>query len=158
MTRLAKLQFIGPAVLLVAIAGAEGAGYTLAYSPSSQILWYVNSVGFGLFRRGEDVLNAQFDIAHVQLCFIGMPLFLIASCGLFLKRVLLLAIASNLCFLYSSCLLYACYGHEPRQMASLTNIHIEPGAFMPLALFVCALSSFAISHIIYICDICNECG
>jgi hypothetical protein len=160
MSQLAKLQFVGPAVLLVTLAGTEAADYGLACSPSSEILWYVNSVGFELFRRGEDAIGAHLGIPHVQLCIIGVPLFLLASCGLFFKRALLLAIASNLSFLYASFLVYAWYVHAPTQLASLASIDavIQPDAFMRLALFACALPSFTVSHILYIRNIRHEYG
>ncbi len=58
MSRLAKLQLIGPIFLLVAVAGAEGVGRALAYAPGSEALWYLHLNVFGPFRLGDDILGA----------------------------------------------------------------------------------------------------
>jgi hypothetical protein len=160
MAPLAKLQFVGPAVLLLAVIGAEGSAAALSYAPSSEALWFVNSAVFGLFRFGDDALSAYSDMAHLQLVLVALPLFLLACCGLFFRRALPLALASNLTFGYLSFLLYAWHGQPPVQTASLGAIGslIEPDAVTRLGFFGCALLSFAVSHILYIRDIRNEYG
>jgi hypothetical protein len=160
MNRLLKLQFVGPAVVLLAIAAAESAVIAVASAPSSATSWYIASHVFEPFRRGEDVLGAQLGIAHVQLCLIALPLFLVACSGLLFKWSLALGIASNLSFLYVCFLLYACYADLPMRMDALASIDalIESRGVVQLGLFGSALLSFAVSHLAYIRDICNELG
>jgi hypothetical protein len=160
MTRLAKLQFIGPAVLLLAIAAAEGAVLALPHAPASETLWYLNLDVFGAFRRADDALSISADIDHAQLCIVGLPVFLTACWGLIFGRVLPLAVASNLAFLYASCLLYGRYVHGMPRLTSLAAIAAwtNPGVTLSLVVFSCALLSFSVSHIVYIRNIRIELG
>jgi hypothetical protein len=160
MNRLLKLQFVGPAVVLLAIAGAESAVIALANAPSSATSWYIASHVFEPFRRGENVLGAHLGIAHFQLCFIGLPLFLVACSGLLFRCSLALGIASNLSFLYVCFLLYTSFAGLPMRMDALAPVDalIESRGAVQLGLFGCVLLSFAASHLAYIRDICNEIG
>jgi hypothetical protein len=158
MSRLARLQLIGPILLLVGIAGAEATALALAQAPASQVLWYLHLNVFGPFRQGNDILGAYVDLAHGQLALIGLPLFLGAWAGCHFKRMLAVAVASNLSFVYASFLLYAWSAQEPVRTASLAGIGdvMAPDVYWRVALFGCALLSFAASHIVYICAIRKE--
>jgi hypothetical protein len=160
MSRLAKLQLIGPILLLAGIAGAEVTALALAHAPASQVLWYLHLNVFGPFRQGNDILGAYIDLAHGQLILIGLPLVLVACGGIHFRRMLPVAVASNLSFVYASFLLYAWSAHEPVRTASLAGIGdvTAPDVYWRAALFGCALLSFAASHIIYIRNIRQERG
>lgn len=160
MSRLAKLQLLGPMLLLAAIVGAEAVLVALAHAPWSETLWYVHLKVFGPFREGDDILGVYVDMAHAQLYLIGLPLFLIACSGYYFKRLLPLAIASNLSFVYASFLLYAWYALGPVRIASLVGFVdvMAPDVFLRATLFGCALLSSAASHIIYIRAIRQEHG
>jgi hypothetical protein len=98
MTRLAKLQLIGPLAFLVAVMGAEGAAWALAQSPSSEVLWFINLRIFGLFQACYYLLSSQVSVPYFQFLS-ALSLFVAASIGLVLKSRLLLAASSNLSFL-----------------------------------------------------------
>ena len=53
MSRLFKLQFLGPLTLFAATLCAELAARALEYDPSSEFLWFVNLRMFGIFQRSE---------------------------------------------------------------------------------------------------------
>ncbi len=99
-------------------------------------------------------------MAHGQLYLIALPLFLIACGGVYFKRRLALAIASNLSFLHAAFLAGAGYAHEPVRIASLagTGDLIAPHLCLCASLFGCALLSLSTSHIIYFRAICQEHG
>ncbi len=160
MTKLARLQLVGPVVVFLAVLAAEGAVYALAYSPSSEILWYVNLNLFGIFQRSHYVLSNRIEIDSFQLLFIALPLFLAAALGAALKRPLVLAIASNLSFVYASFLVYCWYMFGgASQQASLAvagapvvafTIPSSPYLYMMVVLVGSSLLSFVISHIAYL--------
>jgi hypothetical protein len=153
MSRLAKLQLVGPAVLFVAVLAAEAAACALAHAPSSEALWYINLRWFGIFQKGHYVLSAFIDVEYFQLFCIALPLFLAACCGLALKRPLMLAIASNLSLVYAIFLPYCWYAWEtsPRQ-ASLGFMSVPFGAdyILCLVLVVSSMLSFGVSHAVYV--------
>lgn len=135
-------------------------GLALAYAPGSEALWYLHLNVFGPFRLGDDLLVTYVDIAHGQLYLIELPLFLIASGGVYSKHRLALAIASNLSFLHAAFLACAGYAHEPVRIASLAGIAdvIAPQLCLHAGLLGCALLSFSASHIIYLRAIFQEHG
>jgi hypothetical protein len=158
MSRLAQLQLIGPAALLAAAMGAEGIDYALALAPTSETLWYLAFNVFGAMHWSEDLLGAYLDVPHFQLCSVGLPLFVIGCCGLFLDRPLALAIASNLSFVYASLLIYAFCSHPPPS-DQLTPVALANFSYLARIVFCgCTLLSFAISHIIYVRAIWHEYG
>ncbi len=57
MTRLFKLQFLGPLAVFFATLCAELAVRALDYAPSSELLWFVNLRMFGIFQRSYAMLN-----------------------------------------------------------------------------------------------------
>ena len=158
MSWLAKLQLIGPIFLLVAVAGAEGVAHALAYAPGSVALWYLHLNVFAPLRLGDDILGTYVDMAHGQLYLIELPLFLIACGGVYSKRSLALAIASNLSFVHAVFLACAGYAHEPVRIASLAGIVdvAAPHLYLRASLLGCALLSFSASHIVCLRAISQE--
>jgi hypothetical protein len=158
MTRLAKLQAIGPVYLFVAVLGAEAAAWALSHSPTSEILWFVNLRVFGIFQKSHYVISSHFDIQYLQLWFV-MSVFVTVCSGLVFNYRPLLPVASNLSFLYVTFLAYAWYLVEsPPQVASLAEASYHSAIMtMPsggdlcmfVALFAATLPSFAASHIVY---------
>src|ERR1700730_12795041 len=98
MTRLAKLQVIGPVCLFVAVSGAEGAAWALSHSPSAEILWVVNLRAFGVFQKSYYLVSSQVGITYLQFL-IAMTIFVTACLGLVFNWRPLVFIASNLSFL-----------------------------------------------------------
>jgi hypothetical protein len=160
MSRLAKLQLIGPALLLLAVAGAEAAALALAHAPGSQALWYIHLNLFAPLRLGDDLLGTSVEVAHGQLFLIAMPLFLLACGGFYCKRPLALAIASNLSLVHAAVLACAVYADRPAAIASLTGFAgmMAPRLGLCAGLLACALLSFSASHIIYLRGIYQEHG
>jgi hypothetical protein len=145
MSRLAKLQLIGPILLLLAVAGAEAAALALALAP---------------LRLGDELLGTAVDVAHGQLFLIAMPLFLLACGGFYCRRPLALAIASNLSFVHAAVLACAVYADRPAAIASLTGFAdvMAPHLGLCAGLLTCTLLSFSASHIIYLRGIYQEHG
>ena len=80
MSKLAKLQLIGPFVLACTIIAAELATYLLAWMPSSELAWYLNLEVFGVFQRSHYILSERFSVPYFQMLFIAAPIMLLA-CG-----------------------------------------------------------------------------
>jgi hypothetical protein len=160
MSRLARLQLIGPVVLLVAVAGAEGVGLALGHAPGSEALWYIHLNVFGPLRLGDHMLGTYMDTAHGQLYLIELPLFLLACGGVHSKCPLALAIATNLCFVHAVVLAYAGFVREPigpGLLARIGDVGV-PQLYLCASLLGCTLLSFAASHIVYFRAICQEHG
>jgi hypothetical protein len=160
MSRFARLQLIGPVVLLAAVAGAEVVGLALPQAPGSQALWYIHLNLFGPFRLGDDMLGTYLDMAHGQFYLIELPLFLLACGGVYSKCPLALALATNLCFVHAVFLAYAGFVSEPVGPGLLARIGDMgvPQLYLYASLLGCALLSFAASHIVYFRAICQEHG
>ena len=151
MRQWAKLQLIGPVAIFCAVVAAEAAMYALAQSPSSEALWYINVELFGAFRRSHHFLSSQIDVPYLQFL-VALPLICLALVGLAAKNRLMLAISSNLSFVYASFLVYSWFNiaNAPRT-ASLAAVAIPTGPdfYMYLILLGSALVSFFISHVVY---------
>src|SRR5262245_29276460 len=102
MSRMVKLQLIGPIVIFLTVAAAECAVYALAQDPTSELLWYVNLKLFGIFQRAHYVLSHVTTIPGSQFLFVALPIFAMACYGLMYRRSLALALASNLSFAYAA--------------------------------------------------------
>jgi NADH:ubiquinone oxidoreductase subunit K len=152
MDRFAKLQFVGPAALFATVAMAESAAWALDRYPASTALWHVNLVWFGIFQRSHYVFNAATDIAYGQLLFVALPIFVLACYGLFFRRRLMLAIASNLSLVFAGFLLFSWWANEASaQQASLTIVTpSQPDFYVCMALLAFSLLSFAGSHLAYL--------
>jgi hypothetical protein len=160
MSRLVKLQLVGPVLVFLAVLAAESAVYALAYVPTSETLWYLNLRVFGLFQRAHYVISNRVAIDSFQLLFIALPLLAVAAFGAKFKRALPLAIASNLTFVYAAFLVYCWYIFGgASQEASLAvvggpavrlPILSSPYVYMMGVLVASSLLSFVMSHISYI--------
>jgi len=163
MNRLFKLQFLGPLALFVATACAELAVRALNYAPSSELLWFVNLRMFGIFQRSYAMLNGVMQdsprwgeiisMPGFQLFGLALPIFLLACYGLFARRRLPLALASNLSFMYAAFLLLSWQppGTVSTQ-ASLGFIAVPTGAglYVLSGILGTCLLSFAVSHLLYL--------
>lgn len=160
MNRLAKLQLIGPVSVFLAVFAGEIAAAALARWPSSEMLWQANVEWFHAFQKSNYALSAYESMSYSQLWLIAFPLVTMAYCGIALKRPLLLAIASNLSFVYASFVLYAGYMFEQSWReaslslmtfsSSLMTISSNPDFLICFVLLVASLLSFAVSHLYYI--------
>lgn len=157
MSGFARLQLIGPALLFAALLGADGAAYALAMFPSWSFLWRLNLDWFGIFQKADYVLSGYVDVAYFQLLFIGLPLIVMAGCGFICRRRLMLAIASNLSFVYASFLILSWYINEQSwkqtslQAASFQLVVPEgPDLGIIGALLGASLLSLIVSHMSYL--------
>jgi len=153
MNRLFKLQFLGPLALFVATLSAELAARALSYAPSSEILWFVNLRLFGIFQRSGSALSEFVAIDGFQLFGVALPIFVLACFGLAARHRLPLAVASHLSFAYAAFLLLSWQSPgAPTDQASLGPIAVPPGAglYVLVGILGTCLSSFAISHLLYL--------
>ena len=153
MSRLFKLQFLGPLALFVATLSAELAVRALAYAPSSELLWFVNLKMFGIFQRSYYMLSEFVSMQGFQLFGIALPIFLLACYGLAARRRLPLALASHLSFAYAALLLFSWQTPgPPTTQASLGFIAVPTGAgfYVLTGILGTSLVSFAISHLLYL--------
>ena len=157
MNRLSKLQLIGPIFLFVAIFAAEAATYALSAFPSSEALWYVNLKLFGLFQQNYYYLGSRAGIASFDLFVIAIPIVLIGCIGVVCRKRLLLAISSNLSFVYAGYLIYLWTVMQPHALqASLNAITLPKGGadfYLVASLLGASLLSFCVSHFIYVRDV-----
>ena len=96
MSRLTKLQLIGPLVLGCTIIAAELATYLLAWMPSSEFAWYLNLEVFGVFQRSHYMLSNHFVVPYFQLLFVAAPIMLLTCSGFAFRLRFPIAAASNL--------------------------------------------------------------
>ena len=158
MTRITKLQLVGPIALFAIVLSAEGAAWALAQFPASEILWFINLRLFGLFQICYYLVSNKVTIPYLQF-FVAFAMLVLALTGFALKYRLLLNIASNLSFL---CVCFIGYAWSligsPAEAASLveqsyaaTTLTLPSGS--DLCLFViligATLPSFAASHLSY---------
>jgi hypothetical protein len=157
MNRLAKLQLIGPAFLFAAVLAAEAGAYALSMFPSSETLWYVNLKMFGMFQRSYYVVDSYTGIASFDLFFIALPILLLGCLGVTCHKRLLLAISSNLSFVYAGLLIHQWLLMQPRALqASLTAIALpvaDADLYLVATLLGASLLSFCVSHFIYVRDV-----
>jgi hypothetical protein len=164
MTRLAKLQLIGPIVLAMTIIAAELAAYLLALKPSSVAIWYLNIEVFGIFQRSHYVLSDQYGVPYLQLLFVALPLLVLAAIGFASRQQLLIALNSHFSFVYACFVTYTWYlvGAPSQPAASLAqspyttmlslstlDLSAKPQVVVMVALLAAAAISFASSHIHY---------
>ncbi len=155
MTKLFKLQFLGPLALFLATLSAELAARALSAFPSSEWLWFVNLRLFGIFERSYCQLSEAFNLPGSQLFAIALPLFLLACYGLMSGRKLALALASNLSCVYAAFLLVSWQSPvATTAQASLGSINVPPGAglYVLSAILGSSLLSALISHVLYLSE------
>jgi hypothetical protein len=153
MSRLFKLQFLGPLALFVATLSAEFAACALDYAPGSETLWYLNLRVFGLFQRSHEALAAYIDVDGFQLFGIALPIFGLACLGLVMRSRLPLAVSTQFAVGYAAFLLLSWQSPsiQPEQ-ASLHAIAIPSGEgfFVLTGILGSCLVSCVISHLLYL--------
>lgn len=145
-----RLQLIGPAALVIAAMAAEASAHALAYSPSSEVLWYFNLNCFPMFQKSYYFFDYYVGYGSFQLFVVGFPLFLI-SYALIGKHLLPFAIATNLSLLYVGFLIFTCLGGG----ASKINLSFA-GACVFILLIIATLPSMIASHFAFILAIRNR--
>jgi hypothetical protein len=153
MSRLEKFQLIGPTVLFVIVLAAEASVYGLDHAPSSEVLWYINLKLFPLFQRSYYMVDSYTNFPAFDLILIALPMLLLGCIGVACRCRLLLAISSNLCFVYSGLLGYSFVLTQARVLqASLTTIVVPAGPdfYLVAILLGSSLLSFSISHSMYV--------
>jgi hypothetical protein len=160
MNRLSKLQLIGPAFLFAAVFAAEAGAYALNMFPSSETLWYVNLKLFGVFQRSYYQIDSYTGIASFDLFFIALPILFVGWLGVACRQRLLLAVASNLSFVYAGLLIYLWTLMQPHALQASLDAIAAPTNGADLYLVACLLGasllSFCVSHFIYVRDVRAE--
>jgi hypothetical protein len=155
MSRLARLQFLGPLAVLVIVGAAEAAAFALARIPTSETLWYVNLNTFQVFQESAFTLPAPLDLPYSQFFLIALPLFAVATYGLLNKRSFPLALASHLSFIYAGFVFYCLASNQTHPLtASVASFAVtnSPKIYLPLFLVGASLISFLISHYQYLLE------
>jgi hypothetical protein len=153
MLRLAKLQFLGPLIVLVAVAMAEGAAFALGQIPTSATLWYLNLKVFAVFQTSYGLLCSSWGLPYAQFYLIALPPFTLAVIGLLARRRFLLSLASHLSFAYAGFLVYCGVISETNATtASLIGVAIptSPDFFLLAILVGACLISFLVSQSQYV--------
>lgn len=153
MVRLAKLQFLGPFIVLLTVAMAEGAALALAKFPTSETLWYLNLRVFAVFQTSYGLLCSSWGLPYAQFYLIALPPFALAVVGLLARQRILLAAASQLSFVYAGFLIY-CGVHTQGDAATASLIGIliptNSSFLLPVILTVACLISFLVSQSQYL--------
>ena len=160
MSRLFKLQLLGPFVLFAATLCAELAARALQYAPTSELLWFINLRMFGIFQRSHAVISAFVPIDGFQFFGLALPIFALACVGLATKSRLPFTVATHLSAAYALFLVVSWHVGVPTVMqASLGTIAVPSGGqyVMATILGTCLLS-FAITHLLYFCAVGQEIG
>jgi hypothetical protein len=157
MNRLSKLQLIGPIFLFVAVLAAEAAAYALSMFPTFWPLWYVNLKLFGVFQRSYYVVDSYTGIPSFNLFFIALPILLLGCLGIVWRKRLLVAVSSNLSFVYAGLLIHQWLLMQPRALqASLDTITVPASGgdlYLVASLLGASFLSFCVSHFIYVRDV-----
>ena len=158
MSRLFKLQFLGPFALFAATLCAELAARALDYAPSSELLWFINLRMFGIFQRSYASLSTVSEavsIDGIKSIGIALPIvvFVLASVGLAAKCRLPLTIATHLSVAYAGFLVLSWQAGVPNtSQASLVPIAVPsgPGLYVMATILGTCLLSFAVTHLVYL--------
>ena len=152
MKKLGVFQLVGPLALFVALAAEEGVAYALERAPSSEWLWYLNLRCFGMFQQSHYALATFAGGDQGQLTWIGLPLMIAAAVGLVFKRSLLLALSSNLSFVY---ILFVALAWKlptlsvEASLSSQFSVGVNPELIVLASLVGLSLFSFGASHFAY---------
>jgi hypothetical protein len=154
MIRLRNLQLVGPVALFGAVLGAEAAAYALTKAPSCEWLWYVNLKWFSMFQQSHYTITRYIGLDCEQFLCVALPLFAAALIGIARRRELLLAVASNVSFVYIGFVFYTWLraNSYSEQASLLANTITSSGPdFILLAVLIgLSLLSFVVSHVAYI--------
>jgi hypothetical protein len=159
MSRLFKLQFLGPFALFAATLSAELAARALQYAPSSELLWFVNLRIFGIFQRSDATLSYIVTIDGFQFFGLALPIFLMACFGLAAKSRLPFTIATHLSTFYAGFLVLSWQvGVPTTRQASLGPFAVPPGPglFVMATILGTCLLSFGVTHLLYFCAVRQE--
>jgi len=153
MSRLSKLQFLGPLALFLATLSAELAAHALDRAPHSETLWYLNLKVFGLFQRSHEALGGYVEIEGFQFFGVALPIFALACAGLVMRARLPLAMSTQFAIGYAAFLLLS--WQSPASLttqASLATIAVPSGAgfYVMAGILGACLLSCAISHLLYL--------
>jgi hypothetical protein len=151
MTRLFKLQFLGPLTLFAATLSAELAARALEYAPSSETFWYLNLRVFSLFQRSHTVLGAYVNVEGFQLFGIALPIFAMACIGLMVRSRLPLAVSTQCAVGYAAFLLLS-WQPKPIAQASLSGFAVPTGEgfYLLSGILVSCLLSCLVTHWVYL--------
>lgn len=153
MSRLFKLQFLGPLALFLATLSSELAARALEFAPASPTLWYLNLKIFGLFQRSHEALSGYIDMSGFQLFGIALPIFALACIGLVMRSKLPLAVSTQLGVGYAAFLLLSWQSPaSPTTQASLRMISVPTGEglYVLTGILGACLISCVISHLLYL--------
>ena len=153
MIRLAKIQFLGPAAVLLTVGSAEIAAFALSRIPTSETLWFVNLKIFQVFQASAFTLPPPLDIPCPQFSLIALPLFSMATYGLLTKRPFPLALASHLSFIYVGFLFYCLASSQMHPMTASIATYVATNSsvvYLPVFLAGATLISFSVSHYQYL--------
>jgi len=157
MSRLFKLQFLGPFALFAATLCAELAARALQYAPSSELLWFINLRMFGIFQRSYAAWLNLSEIVPIEgLQFFGLVLptflFVIACVGLAANWRLPVTVATHLSLVYAGFLVLSWQAGVPKvAQASLVPIAVPSGVglYVLTTILGTCLLSFAVTHLLY---------
>lgn len=149
-----RIQIIGPLALLAAVLAAEAAAFGLGKAPTSAFLWYLNLEVFSALRRGGMLLPSELGALPFAQVVLVAGLTLLGVAGVVLKRKLMVALSSNLSFVYAAFLLYGWhYWHSIGKVksASLALVYAPVNSELWLfgVLLLASALSFAASHFLY---------
>src|SRR4051794_33666047 len=157
MSRLFKLQFLGPFSLFAATVCAELAARALEYAPSSEFLWFINLKMFGIFQRSYAMLLNLSEVVPIDgFQYVGLALptfvFLLACLGLATKSRLPFTVATHLSVAYAGFLVLSWQAGVPTAtQASLVPVAVPSGVglYVIATILGTCLLSFAITHLLY---------
>jgi hypothetical protein len=158
MSRLFKLQFLGPFALFAATLCAELAARALEYAPSSELLWFINLRMFGIFQRSYALLSTVSEIASIdEVKYFGLAIpivvFVLAFVGLAARSRPPLTVATHLSMAYAGFLVLSWQvGVPTAKQASLVPIAVPsgPGLYVMATILGTCLLSFAVTHFVYL--------
>ena len=152
MSRLFKLQFLGPFALFAATLCAELAAHALEYAPSSGLLWFINLKMFGIFQRSDAFLSYFVPIDGFQFFGLALPIFVLACFALAAKSRPLFTVATHLSTAYAGFLVLSWQVGAPTvRQASLGPIAVPSGVglYVLTTILGTCLLSFAVTHLLY---------
>jgi hypothetical protein len=151
MSRLFKLQFLGPFVLFAATLCAELAARALQYAPSSELLWFINLRMFGIFQRSDAVLSYFVPLKGFQFFGLALPIFVLACVGFAARSRPLFTVATHASVVYALVLVVSWQLGAPTvAQASLVAVAVPSGGqFVMATILGACLLSFAVTHLLY---------
>ncbi len=137
MSRLFKLQFLGPFTLFAATLCAELAARALQYAPGSELLWFINLRMFGIFQRSYGMLLNLSEVVPIdgfQYFGLALPIFVfvLACVGLAAKSRLPLTVATHLSAAYAGFFGPLLAGWRTHRYAGIAWTHCGPVGCRPV--------------------------